>query len=461
MNKANNITITLACIAAPNLAFFCVASYFDLNRPWLNLDYSIVVLLFSFGWRKAGALALLIAMVLDCLALLTQLLPFSRIADLIYLASFLPSASTYHITVISLASLTIALIFTSSVKLNRHASKMTALVALNIAVLVQIIFSASMAPEAENDTSYRKAVEGPVYSQGLNLYRMRSNIFLEMFEDQKVTLKKIAPGATASTFEALDKGAAPERILLIVSESWGVPKNDSVQAALLAPLEKVRNSTYSYGTFRRAGFTIDGELRELCRTRPSHFNLSNVNSGFENCLPNLLDARGYHTAAMHGASGLMYNRLAWYPKVGFDETYFFENLSWHRRCYSFPGACDLDLFDNVKAYFGKPGKKFFYWLTLNSHSSYDPRDIEVEYLDCEQLGIRKKTESCRNLQLHAQFFHGLAALLQTNELRDVEVIVVGDHTPVILDQAEKSAYFLDRAIPWIKLPPIPAAATIR
>ena len=41
---------------------------------------------------------------------------------------------------------------------------------------------------------------------------------------------------------------------------------------------------------------------------------------------------------------------------------------------------------------------------------------------------------CRNIHLHAQFFDGLAKLIQKPEMKGVEVIVVGDHQPPFFTQ---------------------------
>src|SRR5690606_39278501 len=53
-------------------------------------------------------------------------------------------------------------------------------------------------------------------------------------------------------------------------------------------------------------------------------------------------------------------------------------------------------------------KQFVYWLTLNSHAPYDPRDIQKDLFPCEQFKIAAQSEVCRNFKIHAQFFEALA-----------------------------------------------------
>src|SRR5690606_9984297 len=110
------------------------------------------------------------------------------------------------------------------------------------------------------------------------------------------------------------------------------------------------------------------------------------------CLPNRLKAQGYDTFAFHGAAGLMYDRVRWYPDIGFNNTMFFEANSWPRRCYSFPGACDSDMVDFVAKSLDNPGKVFTYWLTLNSHYSYDSRDIHGDLFPCEKYAVPINSE---------------------------------------------------------------------
>ena len=58
-----------------------------------------------------------------------------------------------------------------------------------------------------------------------------------------------------------------------------------------------------------------------------------------------------------------------------------------------------------------------------------------------KFNIKPNLESCRNLKLQAQFFFHLAKVLKQPQMRGVDVIVVGDHTPAILNQSEKEEIF--------------------
>jgi phosphoglycerol transferase MdoB-like AlkP superfamily enzyme len=181
-----------------------------------------------------------------------------------------------------------------------------------------------------------------------------------------------------------------------------------------------------------------------------HYNLKDVTAGFENCLPNKLKQSGYDTHAIHGATGVMYDRVYWYPRAGFEHTTFFETNTWPRRCFSFPGACDIDMIETASKAFSSSQPTFLYWLTLNSHSVYDERDIHLDMFDCKQFDVDPTTQSCRNLKLHAQFFYSLAKSIDAGNFDGIEVIIVGDHAPIITSPEEKAAYFVDQQVPWVK-----------
>lgn len=449
------ILLIATTLILPNIAFIAAAQWLEVQRPLLNLDYAIAGIFFAFSKRRLGAVLTILFLLIDALTLTAQVLPFPRIADAIYLLKLLPNASNAHLTIFIIAStilLVKAILFPHIAK---HTKKLHALIALNTLLIISASYNL-LSSEPPNSKHYKLTNYSPVSSQAFNLHHMRSQLFLSMFSTEKNKLIKTAPGATEVWFKQIREGDLASKLLLVVSESWGVPQNSEAQEVVLAPLKSAVSHKLEYGFFERSGFTLDGELRELCTAKPAHFNLVDTIDGFSSCLPNLLTNQGYETAAMHGATGVMYGRTHWYPRAGFDQTTFFEDKIWPRRCYSFPGACDEDLFSDVSAYFSMPGKRFFYWLTLNSHASYDQRDIHTNLIDCESVGIEKSSESCRNLKLQAQYFNGLANLLRDDSMRDTEIIVVGDHAPVIFDQAEKLQNFLPHTIPWIRLTPNPS-----
>lgn len=233
-----------------------------------------------------------------------------------------------------------------------------------------------------------------------------------------------------------------EKILLIVNESWGVPHNAKIQQDILSEIKNNQKvQEFGLESIEFDGYTVAGELRELCQRRPIHYNLRSKQKGFENCLPNILKKEGFETISYHGAVSLMYDRKDWYPRAGFDHSYFMDSgLNLSSRCFSFPGICDIDISKKILSDFEKNNKVFVYWLTLNSHSPYDLRDLKIDHFNCEKFNLNLFSATCRNLKLQKQFFVTLNNMINSEKLSNVRVIVVGDHKPPISNKTEDIFY---------------------
>src|SRR5690606_14876792 len=112
------------------------------------------------------------------------------------------------------------------------------------------------------------------------------------------------------------------------------------------------------------------EFRELCGFLPQTLRIDTVPDA-DKCLPSLLRAQGWQTDAFHGASGKMYRREQWYPDIGFDNSYFLQQMMGSGvLCSNIPGMCDYSIAPRVVQSLQREGRQFTYWLTLNSHAPY-------------------------------------------------------------------------------------------
>lgn len=426
--------------ALPNLVFGLCAYGLGVGRPLINIDYALCVLLLAFAWRWWGGGLLIFVLLMDALSLAGQIVPFMRLGDIFYLLQFTLQASVTHVLLLLVSTLLIALVGVAVFAGGRRTERMAALLVFNVLVLAHFIYDVDIDPDKQR--FYKSTGYSLVESQTVLLMRSRGAIFLSMFDSEGQALSPL-PGKSASEsfWQEAKSGGGSGRLLLVVAESWGLPRDERIQEAILAPLQQLKLERMQYGQIAPRGTTVAGELRELCHLYPEHYNLAQVAQGFESCLPNILRDKGFTTVSLHGATRLMYDRHHWYPRAGFDQSVFFEDRIWPRRCYSFPGACDLDIFTEVKRYFNGEGRRFLYWLTLNTHGPYDLRDLEHDVFDCKAYGLRAQSESCRNFKLQAQFFSGLAKLLQMESMKGVEFVVVGDHPPMLLDAGEKDKVF--------------------
>lgn len=442
MNKLSQ-PIRSALVAAgfyvvlPNLLFWLIAAMLGIYRPVFNLDYLFVGLLLALGWRKLSTLLLGIFLVIDLLVLTGLVYPFVRLQDVSYLLSFLPYAGIAWQAAAAGLVLTFALVIGVSHRYGHKVNRLAMLLLFNLGIAA---YGANVYSGEANIDRWYRAEDRMIHSQTLFFANTRASGFIEAFSEQGDPLTQIGFKGETAIWVNADPEKLNKKLLLVIVESWGVMKDERIQEALLAPLltKKANFEWIQHGQSQGAAATVASELQELCGLATRHYNLKPVTKGFENCLPAKLKQHGYSTAAIHGSVGVMYDRVHWYPRAGFDEVHFSETDPWKTRCYSFPGVCDSEIMEKYISHaFDGNGKRFVYWLSLNSHALYDKRDIQKDLFDCAQYQLDEGSEICRMNKLHAQFFHQLAAILASPGMRGVEVMIVGDHPPRILDQVEK------------------------
>lgn len=430
-----------------NVVLYCLALWTGTERVEFNLDYFIPLFLLIFRSKIIFVVSFFLLFCIDFLTIFSQIFPFIRFDDLFYLLKFsFISSSTYKIYALFLIlsfSFQIYFIYRFfSVKNIKNY-----LILFNVLVFLygyNIYFVGS-----DNVNFWKPNGNNIVSSQLLNYIDYRNRGFIKNYNtDGEVFQKNKMEGATKGLFI---QSNYPEKILLVINESWGVPGNEAIQNKVLASIlnnPKATNIKINELSFN--GFTIGGELRELCQKAPLHFNLKYQEKGFEECLPNLMKKQGYHTIAVHGALGLMYDRQDWYPRAGFSELLFRDkglNLP-ESNCYSFPGNCDKDIAYKISEKIVAHQKLFLYWLTLNTHAIYDLRDLTTDHFICEEFGIKPTVGSCRNLKLQTQFFITLSKMLDTGNLSGTNVIVVGDHQPPMI-KGEKQI-FVEQKVPILE-----------
>lgn len=437
-------------LVLPNIFLFSVAAYLNLGRSPVNIDYLFAALFVYSRFPVIGYIAFAAFLLLDVLALVVQVFQFARFDHLVYLSSFLPEAPVAYQIATACTVLWLIFFMFYAVTLRKNTNLTQALVLFNIALGVYAIGVYS-APADNTERIWRIDNAALVGSPTLHTVKHRTRLFHQYFYANGEAFSKYTPPSATQTNASMFGDGADDKLLLIVNESWGVTVNPDIAKQLLQPVVQLNEhvTEVDSGQLSFTGATVAGELRELCQLSPNHFNLKDVTAGFENCLPNKLKQSGYATSAFHAASGVMYDRIYWYSQAGFQHSNFFENFEWSRRCYSYPGGCDFELINQVVDELSNPGKRFAYWLTLNSHAIYDERDLITDQFDCQRFAVDPSTQSCRNLKLQAQFFYVLAQQIAENKLQGVRVIVVSDHTPVITDKKEKNTYFVDNSINWV------------
>lgn len=447
MQKLKSLIVSvgfmLLTVMMVNTVMWSVSHYTGTARAWINLDYFLPLLLLLCRKKATTILALvsfIIISLVDFLGLFKQLFPFMRLGDIVYLCRFAwMSSTTYQLYVVIMLVLLLAQVI-FLLAMARKLCLKAWLVVLN-SVLLLMTMQIYLGSKPEQTDFWVPEQQTWVASPILDLWQYYNDGFISTYRAsgdafQKVSLK----GNSASDF-LFKNGAIDQqhKVLLIVNESWGMPQQKQVQTDVLASiLNSVHIKDVQRGSLPFVGYTIHGEVRELCQKALNHFNLRDQKTGFENCLPNQFARKGFHTVAVHGALSVMYDRRYWYPRAGFQTTLFRDtglNLP-HSVCYSFPGNCDRDIAGRITQQFQQHDKLFLYWMTLNTHATYDLRDLKDQRFQCNRYQIDPASDACRNLRLQAQFFDTLADMLKDPAFKGTQVIVVGDHEPPIIRKGQ-------------------------
>lgn len=440
-------------IILPNIFFWGLAFYTATSRPLINIDYIFTLLLLLAPWRMTrliGSFFLIVTLLFDILMFVVQIFPFMDLAAIHYLWSFISIAPVRYIIItitsfiLILTILGISLILSKRKRIKRLYLN---LIALNLIIICCYVLMRSGITYTNFNGIMGRDNYYIVHSQSLLYYEVINSEFSNLMN----VTPKLLPLETKQKYaEKLLKRPYSTKILYIIAESWGELKNSKAQHLMLQKFfdNKDKLTFIASGSFRTMGATVAGELRELCGLKlvNNGFALSKLDHGhYSSCLPEKLKQQGYRTIALHGTSGLLYDRTDWYLKAGFQQTLFGENFMNLRRCAPFKGVCDSELMNEVAKIFTKHRneKIFFYWMTLTSHQPYDKDDIYNYRFNCDKFNIDSKGDACRNAQLNTQFFDDLAQLIQKPEMQGVEVVVVGDHQPPMLTEED-----LEPINPW-------------
>lgn len=430
------IFLLIYLIILPNIFFLGVAFYTSTARPLFNLDYLIALLIILLPYkimRVLGSVILVLAMLFDLLMFVVQIFPFMDLAAVRYLSSFIFIAPTNYIVMLMIGLIAALCIVGLTLYLSKRIKQPYPTFILFSLIMIAYVFMTL-------GISYTRFY-GILGRDNYYIAHSQSHLYYEITNSDFWSDASVVPKLKKLKNEqmhAANKLKQPyaSKVLYIVAESWGELRNVDAQKSIMQNIFKQKENLESIndGSFHTSGATVAGELRELC-------GLDLMNNGFafkqldknqfSDCLPEKLKQQGYQTVALHGTSGLLYDRVDWYSKAGFQQTLFGEHFMNLRRCTPFKGVCDSELMNIVAQNFKRYSQKkiFLYWMTLTSHQPYAKQDIHNHRFDCASFNMNSKGDACHNAQLETQFFDDLAQLIQKPEMSGVEVVVVGDHQP--------------------------------
>lgn len=446
------ILSALSAFVLLNAIFQYVAIRFGYKRYFISAEILVAMLAFSVRYRSIGLILLLAAVALEILVGLTGVFHFMDVREALDMAEFAFLARTeYLISFVAMLALVVACFWATGRLLGKFRPGLVVLVLPLLGVGLTYCQWSLSKEEGNFFTPVHASRNTLVF--GSSAFILKDSLELNRVKqavsgDPDIEYHRVRHPSAANL--TIEESPTAQRILFVISEAWGLPKNPKVLEEQILALRTSPNvkDLEIQGVHAR-GATAAGELRELCGLIPSRMNFGKMTSELiGECLPLKLKKQGYRTVAVHGAESAMYRRSRWYPLLGFEEMIFKNDMPpADSNCFSFPGYCDKNIFPVVKGQL-KKDKSFVYWLTLNSHIPYDRRDI-VNYRQelCREFSDAAERELLCNYQnLHVQFFEGLARLIEDEDLRGVKVVVVGDHAPIFYDDEARGRFEAEQVL---------------
>ena len=457
-------------IVLPNLVFFLIGRELFIDRPLINSDYLLLWIGSCYLSRRSTIVLFALLFDLDLILSTESIYHFSTVETILAAREILDSnpaiyyAFTGGLVLLSLAALGMA--FRKRV-IRLHLSKRGQIL---VGIVALALSGVSVARSIESVDSLMEIPFGNHAILGSGIVETGFSSFdLAMESHQRRNEVSVAGTATSGIsreIAARQSPINPYDVVVILVEAQGLLKNRDDMRRVLAPLiDSALQSRYTIktGAVRFYGATMFGELRTLCRIYLPHATPANL-PRLEQCLPNELRGHGYETVSYHGFYRWFYERDRWYPAVGFQRSYFAEDLMPlappSARCgMGFQILCDLWIADQVEHDLLMPGarSKFVYWLTVNSHYPIDSGLAGRSSFDCASTEtLREEGGSCDLARIHFQLYARIARMAQNPGLRPTRFVIVGDHSPPFPTLSERALYDEER-VPFVQLIPRTAA----
>jgi phosphoglycerol transferase MdoB-like AlkP superfamily enzyme len=204
---------------------------------------------------------------------------------------------------------------------------------------------------------------------------------------------------------------------------------------------------------------VPGETRELCHVSAGFGIIQASADQVRQCLPATFHARGYRNLAIHGYVGEMFSREKWYPRLGFDQTWFEPELAREGlpSCRgAFPGICDASIGNWIghSLLAGDQARPLFiYWVTLNAHIPVPANpDLPGDGVCATEPALRNSAPLCSWFRLEWAVHQSVQQAALQKTARPTIFILVGDHAPPFSNPQRREA-FSSTEVPWIMLTP--------
>ena len=425
--------------------FFVLAQTLHFYRPMFYLEYFIVPVVFYYQKKLLSIVLLCLIFFTEILMGMLLLLPNGGIGEVLNYFRYIRFLEWHYLIAIIIATLIFFFTCWAFLKKLNNVEKLKGILILGIvSFLINIVpnINGFLLHSYSDKRSTDIFVMGSL-TQALLYYNVDriATAYMEPVPHKYSNFYNIWNERTASdeVLLALNK---EKKILFMVVESWGFPKNLNELDSQLQPFNKnPKIDIIKNLAIRPAVSTDKAEWKELCHIE--RFNqpwsvLKNNGIFEEVCLPSIFKKNKYKTYSYHGASREMYLRYEWYPYLQFERSDFLETVPLNKsKCSNWPGWCDVDALPHVVSNLNSDANVFQYWMTLNAHFPFEQNDFKSSVKnDCLQLNLEENSQRCNNYLINKEFFAALNTELDKQDIDDLYIVMVGDHVPPFGDKSD-------------------------
>ncbi len=273
--------------------------------------------------------------------------------------------------------------------------------------------------------------KGPVLFLFADYLEYKSNLVSSISKSEWESIRHLIKN---DSFQTQADQVINENIYVIVLESYLDSKK--ILETTLDPFDLIRvnNQKLQWKEMLSPRFgngTATAEFELLCgfpyyKSLPAFYN-----SGFKNieCLPKLASDAGYHTVGFHPNRSGFFNRKIGYPGIGFDQTFFLENIDPSGKPRS-TYMLDDELFQKLESLMSVLSKKQFnYVLTAGLHSPYHQEIVTAEHQKffTKPIPMTAKKYFVRQLQTSKSLSKFIDFVVSKDP--NAKIFITTDHAP--------------------------------
>ena len=454
-------------MALPNLAFVTAGQFIYLTRPAVNIDYLLLGSVAGLLSKRTAMVVYAVLLTNDAFVSLSPVFHFGLDTALtsVTLALVMRLVFSWRAVLLLGGVASVAIIGERITRDGERRVRPSLLIVALLVLGVDTLGGTSAWYRTDAALLRVNVATSALYKTtaviGRELVGARANVMAPRVLS--------GPPATDALRSSLIAGSHTDslgarHVLLVIVESLGHSVDRNGDSTVLAPLLSLSiRARYDIrsGTVRTHGATTSGELRELCNIDADYRVVDEVDANA--CLPSLFRAHRFRTIAVHGYTQGFFARYQWYPRIGFDQVVFAEQLTQQSGIAlcgtTFRGVCDADASRAVAQQLTSAPldeQRFVYWLTLTSHLPVDRRAASASTLDCQQIeGAQQSKDVCALMRMHRLVAEEVASIALDPALPRTRFVLVGDHPPPFFSRTTRSVFGAED-VPFVELIPKPA-----